>query len=162
LDDWQSDEEGLSRQLRETGRKLRQLPLASRTPLVSWSPSEAGATADLRLDSPITAVTTYGSAGSSGRVAPGRRAWLVSLLLIAGMGLLVAGGATLMVSLWLARSVVETQQAAFWRWGITTTLLGEGALIVGLTWMASRLWRNSRRLNQQLEGVGSQLRQLHS
>jgi hypothetical protein len=33
-------------------------------------------------------------------------------------------------------------------------------LIVGLTWMAIRLWRNGRRVNHQLQGVDRQLAEL--
>ena len=47
-----------------------------------------------------------------------------------------------------------------WQWGITATLAAEGTLIVGLTWMAGRLWRNSRYLNQQLVGVDQQLHEI--
>ena len=46
-----------------------------------------------------------------------------------------------------------------WRWGLTMTITAEGMLILGLAWMAVRLWRNSRRVNQQLEGVADQLQE---
>jgi hypothetical protein len=48
-------------------------------------------------------------------------------------------------------------QAVVWRWGLTTTVVGEGLLILGLTWMAARLWQKSRQLDQNLHSVDSQL-----
>ena len=44
---------------------------------------------------------------------------------------------------------------------MTTTIAAEGLLIVGLTWMAIRLWQNSRRLNHELRGVDKQLVEIH-
>lgn len=75
---------------------------------------------------------------------------LIGLLLVAG-GLGFAGGAGLLV--WAA----AFQLPQPWQWGMSTTIAAEGVLILGLTWMAGRLWRNSRRLNQQLDGVDQQL-----
>ncbi|QEG33151.1 hypothetical protein [Bythopirellula goksoeyrii] len=51
--------------------------------------------------------------------------------------------------------------AQVWQWGMTTTIAAEGLLIVALTWMATRLWYNSRRLNHQLRGVDEQLVEIH-
>jgi hypothetical protein len=48
-----------------------------------------------------------------------------------------------------------------WQWGLTITLAAEGLLIVGLTAMAARLWRNSSRLNQQLAEVDEHLDEMH-
>ena len=48
-----------------------------------------------------------------------------------------------------------------WHWGMTTTIAAEGLLIVGLTWMATRLWHNSRRINHELRGVDQQLVDIH-
>ncbi len=47
-----------------------------------------------------------------------------------------------------------------WQWGMTATIGAEGALILGLTWMAARLWHNSRRVNRQLDGVDRQLHEI--
>jgi hypothetical protein len=51
-------------------------------------------------------------------------------------------------------------QAIIWRWGLTTTVAGEGLLILGLTWMAARLWQKGRQLDQNLHEVDSQLAQV--
>jgi hypothetical protein len=51
-------------------------------------------------------------------------------------------------------------QAIVWRWGLTTTVAGEGLLILGLTWMAARLWQKSRQLDQNLHSVDSQLNEV--
>ncbi|MCH7751762.1 MAG: hypothetical protein IH898_06355 [Planctomycetes bacterium] len=75
---------------------------------------------------------------------------LVGLLLVAGV-IGFAGGAGLLV--WAA----AFQLPGPWQWGMTATIAAEGALILGLTWMAGRLWRNSRQLNRQLAGFENQL-----
>lgn len=51
-------------------------------------------------------------------------------------------------------------QAIVWKWGLTTTVAGEGLLILGLTWMAARLWQKGRQLDQNLHEVDSQLTEM--
>jgi hypothetical protein len=80
--------------------------------------------------------------------------WFVSLLLATGVISFLGGAASLIWSAALNRTYV-------WQWGLTITLAAEGLLIVGLTWMAARLWRNSRRLNRQLSDVDDQLEEIH-
>jgi hypothetical protein len=46
------------------------------------------------------------------------------------------------------------------QWGITASLAGEGLLVIALARITLRLWRNSRRLVVQLDGVRGQLEQL--
>lgn len=75
---------------------------------------------------------------------------MIGLLLVLGVAGF-AGGAALLA--WAA----AFQLPGPWQWGMTATIAAEGALILGLTWMAGRLWRNSRRINQQLAGVEGQL-----
>jgi hypothetical protein len=65
------------------------------------------------------------------------------------------GGAAVLV--WSA----AFNQAHVWQWGLTTTIAAEGVLILGLAWMAIRLWHNSRHLNRQLRGVDEQLDEIH-
>lgn len=79
--------------------------------------------------------------------------WAMSLLLLCGLAGF-AGGVGL-----LAWSTARLHGAA-WQWGITTTIAAQGLLIVGLVWMAWRLWRNGRRVNYQLQRVGRQLEQI--
>jgi hypothetical protein len=51
-------------------------------------------------------------------------------------------------------------QAIVWKWGLTTTVAGEGLLILGLTWMAARLWQKGRQLDWNLHEVDSQLTEM--
>jgi hypothetical protein len=52
--------------------------------------------------------------------------------------------------------------AAAWRWGFATTIGGQGVILAGITLMAARLWRNSRRLNSQLDAVDRRLAEVQS
>ena len=78
---------------------------------------------------------------------------LIGLLLVAG-GIGFACGAGLLV--WAA----AFQLPQPWQWGMSATIAAEGLLILGLTWMAGRLWNNSRHLNQKLAGVDEQLHEI--
>jgi hypothetical protein len=82
------------------------------------------------------------------------RHWLLSALLTTGVLGFLCGAASLV---WAA----AFNRTFMWQWGLTITLAAEGVLIVGLTGMAARLWRNSRRLNQQLAEVDEQLDEIH-
>ena len=84
----------------------------------------------------------------------GGKSWLLSFLLASGILGFLGGAAALIWSAAFNRVTV-------WQWGLTTTIAAEGLLIVGLTWMAARLWHNSRRLNHQLRGVDEQLEEIH-
>lgn len=83
-----------------------------------------------------------------------RKSWLLSFLLASGI-LGFVGGAVALV--WSA----AFNRVTVWQWGLTTTIAAEGLLIVGLTWMAARLWHNSRRLNHQLRGMDEQFAEIH-
>jgi hypothetical protein len=52
--------------------------------------------------------------------------------------------------------------AAAWRWGFAATIGGEGLILAGIAIMATRLWRNSRRLNSQLDAVDRRLAEVQS
>ncbi len=80
--------------------------------------------------------------------------WLLSCLLALGVAGFTIGVALLTYS-------VAFDFYEIWHWGMTTTIAAEGLLIVGLTWMAIRLWHNSRRLNSELQGVDEQLTEIH-
>ncbi len=82
-------------------------------------------------------------------------AWGISLLLAAGGTALISG-----VLLLVAANVLLHPGA--WRWGFATTIAGEGLLIAGLAAMATRLWRNSRRVNTQLDGIDRRLVEVQS
>ena len=75
--------------------------------------------------------------------------WLSTLLLLSGVTL--ACGFAALVWSSIGDATTTYHQA------LTVTLLGEGGLIIGLAWMATRLWRNSRHVNRQLAGVDRQL-----
>ena len=79
-----------------------------------------------------------------------RSAWGVKLLLILG-ALTFASGAGLLV----AANLLLFELA--WRWGFALTIAGEGLLIGALAGLAVRLWRNSRRMNSQLETIDRRL-----
>lgn len=74
--------------------------------------------------------------------------------------LLTMGGALLAVGVSLLGWAAASANELSWHWGMTATISGEAALILGLTLMALRLWRNSRRLNVQLDGVDQQLSEI--
>lgn len=76
--------------------------------------------------------------------------WGISLLLFFGLAALTFG---IGLMVWSA----VANEASFWQTAMISTLGGEGLLILGLTWMAVRLWNNSRRVNRQLDGVDRQL-----
>ncbi len=97
-------------------------------------------------------------AGRSARDAASHSArtsasWLISLLVMGGV-VGFFGGVGLLA--WSA----AFELAQLWQWAMATTIAGEGTLIVGLAWMATRLWRNSRRVNRQLAGVDQQLNEI--
>jgi hypothetical protein len=74
------------------------------------------------------------------------------------LGVLLGGG-FLALAIGVAALVWSAafNQAVVWRWGLTTTVAGEGLLILGLTWMAARLWQKGRQLDRNLHQVDSQL-----
>ncbi|QDT01020.1 hypothetical protein [Adhaeretor mobilis] len=71
--------------------------------------------------------------------------------------LLGASGLALAVGLAVLAYATLYVRPELWNQALTVTLAGEGGLIVGLAWMAKRLWQNSRRLNRQISGVDRQL-----
>ncbi len=77
-------------------------------------------------------------------------AWGVTLLLAAGLAMLLVGVGSLAWSIrW-----VDARAA---HWGLTAGLGGVGLLVVAIARLTARVWRNSRRVAQQLEGVNEQL-----
>jgi hypothetical protein len=79
-----------------------------------------------------------------------KSAWGVSLLLVLGAVTFACGVGLLAAANMLVHAVA-------WRWGFAMTIAGEGLLIGGLAAMAVRLWRNSRRMNSQLEVIDRRL-----
>jgi hypothetical protein len=89
---------------------------------------------------------------SPARPAP---TWGISLLLAAGATAFICG-----VLLLITANMLLHPGA--WRWGFAATITGEGLLIGGLAAMAMRLWRNSRRINAQLDGIDVRLVEVQS
>jgi hypothetical protein len=145
------EREQAHRHLRRIGRQLRtgyrHEPSFGSTPRRTWGP-EALASLDAaeRLRQVKRSAAQNADEGAPSTIA----SRLVGLLLVVGV-LGFTGGAGLLV--WAA----AFQLPQPWQWGLTTTIAAEGVLILGLTWMAARLWRNGRRMNRQLAGVDQQL-----
>jgi hypothetical protein len=79
----------------------------------------------------------------------------VNLLLYLGCAALFLGVALLVVANILVHPFA-------WRWGFAVTAGSEGLLTAAIAALALRLWRNSRRINQQLVAVDHRLAQVHS
>jgi len=102
------------------------------------------------IEQQLRVVSNKASQESTLDTRPTRTSWLVSLMLLAGIATL-CGGVGLLV--WSS----AFQLPATWQWGMTATIAAEGALIVTLVWMATKLWHGSRRTNRQLSGVDRHL-----
>ncbi|MGI9428948.1 MAG: hypothetical protein ACR2NM_09840 [Bythopirellula sp.] len=151
--DW-VEQERIRQRLREIDHQLNtsvdQPMSASRPP--AWSqlsaPPRMSEAAPLRAVA-RRAVVDSTAAGESRN----RTSWLLSLLLSLGV---VAFGFGLGLLGWSA----AFQLPELWQHGMTLTIGAEGLLILSLTWMAARLWRNGRRVNRQLHGVDRQLAEI--
>ena len=82
-------------------------------------------------------------------------AWGVTLLL-------ATGGSALISGLLLLVAANLLLHPAAWRWGFAVTAAGETVLLAGMALMTIRLWRNSRRLNSQLDAVDRRLVEVQS
>jgi hypothetical protein len=139
-------DEPLQQQLRRLERKLR--PPVRRDDAHGFTsvPPFDDSHEDLSDDLQIAAVNLRMEPGSA-RTAP---TWGISLLL-------AAGGTAFMCGVLLLIAANMLLHPAAWRWGFAATITGEGLLIGGLAGMATRLWRNSRRINAQLDGIDGRL-----
>ncbi len=79
-------------------------------------------------------------------------AWLV---VVSGVLTLAAGVSTIAWSL-------MTEQMMYWNLALGLTLGGQGALILGLVLVVTRLWRNSRYASGKLQEVHTRLGQLQN
>jgi hypothetical protein len=140
--------------LRRLERLLRPVRVDSPNPTIRW-PNTAVGFDDLpqvvaegrKLDS-----LEFRRPRRETRPAP---AWGISLLLFFGSTALVSG----LMLLVLANVLLHP---AAWRWGFAVTIGGQGILMAGFAAMSLRLWRNSRRLNSQLETVDRRLLEVQS
>jgi hypothetical protein len=74
----------------------------------------------------------------------------------------LTGAITLITGMFLLVAANMLLHPAAWRWGFAAAIGGEGVLIAGVAILTVRLWRNSRRLNQQLEAVDRRLHEVQS
>jgi len=146
------EQEETHRHLRRIGRHLRTAyrhdsDFSAKPPGMSWTPEVSTGT-DLPRD-----FRKHRARPVFDHSKPTFVSRLIGLMLLVGVLGFAAGGGLLV---WAA----AFQLPEAWRWGMTTTIAAEGMLILGLTWMAGRLWRNSRLLNHQLAGVEGQLHKI--
>ena len=139
--------------MRRLGRQLRSTP--SRDLDVAISPALKGEWAGATIEPPQPTVqATYLPVRSAENNSKRNSvSWMISLMLFLGVFLFGLGIGLLA---WSAAFQLPAQ----WQWGLTATMIAEGTLILGLTWMAARLWYNSRQVNQQLDGVDQQLTEI--
>ncbi len=138
------DSEEASQQLRRIGRKLQSRSPSK--PALETSPA-------MRIDwehLPLGIQENHSAQPSKKKQTPTKISWAISLLLSTGVAVFSGG-----VGLLIWATLYRLPEA--WQWGMTTTLAAEGMLVVGLVWMAKRLWSNSRHVNRQLAGVDRQL-----
>ena len=144
------EREQTRQQLRSIGRKLRMTyQLDKQTIAPAWSASEDQSTFSAWSDPQLQAIQAQVRRHTVPR-HPSQSSWLVSLLLAGGACAFAMG---VVMLAWSA----AFQLPLGWQWGMTATFAAEGMFVLGLTWMAVRLWHNSRRINRQLNGVDRQL-----
>ncbi len=129
--------------LRKLGRPLRAATMRE----------EAEPFARLRIDRPLGAAAPRISTTTHRRERPQSASWVLSLILSGGISGLLVGGGILLCS-------AAYEAPVLWRIGMAATLASEGVLIVGLVWMAVRLWNSSRWVNRNLDGLHDRLDRL--
>ena len=134
-------------QLRSIGRKLRSTYHSDHTSCSVWSSGPDWLPGEDALPVVRTRANSPGSSQQKASV-------FLSILLAGGVFALAAG---IMLLVWSA----AFQLPLVWQWGMTVTFAAEATLVVGLVWMAVRLWGNSRRMNRQLAGIDQQLNDMH-
>jgi len=145
-----AESESASQQLRRIGRKLQ-----SRVPVAPSPSTSPTARIDWEHLPPTIQENKFTPAPKTNRTSATstKFSWAISLLLSTGVAVF-SGGVCLLIWATLHR-LPEA-----WQWGMTSTLVAEGMLVVGLVWMARRLWSNGRHVNRQLEGVDRQLAEM--
>jgi hypothetical protein len=148
---------GTDQRLRELSWKLRGRPSPAVGALVPWAESSSPERDSLT-------VWRVDAGSESERLAQLRavrregKAWGLSLLLTSGAIVFVTSVAALAASQTLARAT-SLPHEPIWQLGLTGALIGQGGLLLGLAWLTLRLWRNSRRLNAQLDALTARARQ---
>lgn len=152
------EHERSKQRLRQIGRQLRStyhrdISFGNSAPF-KYEAAGAVEPPPLPTETELRAIAKQNSQTAANEMSPTAGSWFASMLLTGGM-LGICCGAGL-----LAWSTTH-QLPKMWQWGMLTTMASEGSLILGLVWMAVRLWRNSRRMNRQLSSVDQQLAEVH-
>ncbi len=151
-------QEQTKQQLRKMGRQLRAKyrPKAGtgETPALRYDWANVSEPPPLPEETKLRAITKNSAHQATDDELPTASSWLTSMLLTGGV-LGFCFGAGLLV--WSAAFGLPKM----WQWGMLSTMASEAALILGLVWMAVRLWRNSRRVNRELHSVDLQLAEMH-
>jgi len=154
LDDWPTRQ-----QVHHLGRQLRRAGVATadgRSPIGAMALNPPQNLAD-GIGPALSPVISAGASPSAVSALSARRAegsqmvaWLVVVL-----GTLLLGGGVGLIAWSLG-----TLQMQFWNAALGLTLGGQGILILGLVFVVSRLWRNSRYATGKLQDVHARLGQL--
>ena len=150
--DW-IEQERTRQRLREIDQKLN---ATAPSPLIASRPrpwSNLSAPPRMSEVEPLRSVARRAVAEPTAGESRSRTSWLLSFLLSVGV---MTFGFGLGMLAWSAVFGVPE----LWQQGMTLTIGAEGLLILSLTWMAARLWRNGRRVNRQLHGVDRQLAEI--
>jgi hypothetical protein len=155
-DDWH-----IRQRARELGRALRRpihldASTASNNRLRARQLDPPQTLLDQYAEMPRPAVTTAMTVTS--QVRPGRTAAgqiLAWLIVGSGTITLLAGGGLIGWSL-------SSKQMQHWNLALSLALGGQGALILGLVMVVSRLWRNSRFATNKLQEMHARLGQLQN
>jgi hypothetical protein len=108
----------------------------------------------LAADTELRGISKQNAQATAAEVQSTGSSWFASMLLTGGaLGCCCGTG--------LLAWATTHQLPKMWQWGMLSTMASEGALMLGLVWIAMRLWRNSRKLNRQLSGVDQQLAEVH-
>jgi hypothetical protein len=147
-------------------QKARELDRALRRPM-HFRPSPTSSLGKRRHDPPQNLIDQYAqtpppavttTATTTSQIRPSRTtagqifAWLI----------VASGTITLLAGIGLIAWSLSTKQLEHWNLALSLALGGQGALILGLVMVVSRLWRNSRYASNKLQEVHARLGQLQN
>lgn len=154
--DWLAHEETQER-LREIDRKLStKYRFDGASPAITGMHhprSQVPPATFTSTDLPLRSVTRQAAAEPVEARRPTKTSWTLSLLLGAGV-------LSFCVGIGLLGWSAAFDLPELWQQAMTLTIGAEGLLILSLAWMATRLWRNGRKVNRQLHGVDQQLAEI--
>jgi hypothetical protein len=156
-DDWASRQ-----RVRSLNRELQRATVFSRPARSSVVPRRIDPSQDLFANwgqTTLPAVITTGTTLPVSAIVEsrhGRASQVISWLIIA------AGAIALAAGVGLVGWSIATHNFEYWQLAFGLALGGQGALILGLVLVVSRLWRNSRYASNKLQDVQSRLIQLQT